>query len=74
MSLDTQISNLHTVLVMLCRTIVYKGQLKPDQLKKYYFNDLGDERFTSYMGLVSVCLGKMSLKLMDSKICMWDGY
>lgn len=34
------------------RTIVYKGQLKPDQLKNYYYNDLGDERFTSYMGLV----------------------
>jgi len=44
------------------RTIVYKGQLKPDQLKNYYFNDLGDERFTSYMGLVSVCLEKCLLK------------
>ncbi|KAK1302529.1 hypothetical protein QJS10_CPB12g01099 [Acorus calamus] len=32
------------------RTIVYKGQLKPDQLKDYYA-DLGNERFTSYMAL-----------------------
>ncbi|XP_038987133.1 glutamate synthase 1 [NADH], chloroplastic-like [Phoenix dactylifera] len=34
------------------RTIVYKGQLKPDQIKDYYYADLGDERFTSYMALV----------------------
>ncbi|XP_024399147.1 glutamate synthase 1 [NADH], chloroplastic isoform X2 [Physcomitrium patens] len=34
------------------RTIVYKGQLKADQLEKYFHNDLGDKRFTSYMGLV----------------------
>ncbi|XP_058206159.1 glutamate synthase 1 [NADH], chloroplastic-like isoform X2 [Rhododendron vialii] len=34
------------------RTVVYKGQLKPDQLKEYYYADLGDERFTSYMALV----------------------
>ncbi|KAL0304397.1 UNVERIFIED_CONTAM: Glutamate synthase 1 [NADH], chloroplastic [Sesamum radiatum] len=34
------------------RTIVYKGQLKPDQLKEYYYADLGNERFTSYMALV----------------------
>lgn len=34
------------------RTIVYKGQLKPDQLKSYYFADLGDEKFTSYMALI----------------------
>jgi glutamate synthase (NADPH/NADH) len=34
------------------RTIVYKGQLKPNQLRNYYYNDLGDERFKSYMGLV----------------------
>ncbi|PIA49013.1 hypothetical protein AQUCO_01300099v1 [Aquilegia coerulea] len=34
------------------RTIVYKGQLKPDQLKDYYYADLGDERFKSYMALV----------------------
>ncbi|XP_042448324.1 glutamate synthase 1 [NADH], chloroplastic-like isoform X1 [Zingiber officinale] len=34
------------------RTVVYKGQLKPDQLKDYYYSDLGDERFTSYMALV----------------------
>ncbi|KAK1275173.1 hypothetical protein QJS04_geneDACA011050 [Acorus gramineus] len=34
------------------RTIVYKGQLKPDQLKKYYYGDLDNERFTSYMALV----------------------
>lgn len=34
------------------RTVVYKGQLKPDQLKQYYYADLGNERFTSYMALV----------------------
>ncbi|KAJ6672830.1 GLUTAMATE SYNTHASE 1 [NADH] CHLOROPLASTIC [Salix viminalis] len=34
------------------RTVVYKGQLKPDQLKDYYYADLGNERFTSYMALV----------------------
>lgn len=34
------------------RTVVYKGQLKPVQLKSYYYADLGDERFTSYMALV----------------------
>ncbi|KAF2610711.1 hypothetical protein F2Q70_00008057 [Brassica cretica] len=34
------------------RTVVYKGQLKPDQLKEYYYADLGSERFTSYMALV----------------------
>ncbi|XP_058100403.1 glutamate synthase 1 [NADH], chloroplastic isoform X1 [Magnolia sinica] len=34
------------------RTIVYKGQLKPDQLRDYYYADLGHERFTSYMALV----------------------
>lgn len=34
------------------RTIVYKGQLKPSQLKEYYHWDLGNERFTSYMALV----------------------
>eukprot|EP00897_Mesotaenium_endlicherianum_P000426 jgi/Mesen1/10384/ME000081S09774 len=34
------------------RTIVYKGQLKPEQLQNYYYADLDDDRFTSYMGLV----------------------
>ncbi|XP_074281679.1 glutamate synthase 1 [NADH], chloroplastic-like [Silene latifolia] len=34
------------------RTVVYKGQLKPSQLKEYYYWDLGSERFTSYMALV----------------------
>ncbi|KQK04984.1 glutamate synthase 2 [NADH], chloroplastic isoform X1 [Brachypodium distachyon] len=34
------------------RTIVYKGQLMPSQLKGYFFADLGDESFTSYMALV----------------------
>eukprot|EP00850_Spirogloea_muscicola_P006153 SM000029S10448 [mRNA] locus=s29:251852:264982:+ [translate_table: standard] len=33
-------------------TVVYKGQLKPDQLKDYYYADLGSPLFTSYMGLV----------------------
>ncbi|KAL8095758.1 glutamate synthase 1 [NADH], chloroplastic isoform X1 [Apium graveolens] len=34
------------------RTVVYKGQLKPNQLKEYYYSDLGNQRFTSYMALV----------------------
>ncbi|KAL6610621.1 hypothetical protein ACP70R_040590 [Stipagrostis hirtigluma subsp. patula] len=34
------------------RTIVYKGQLKPSQLKGYFFADLGGESFISYMALV----------------------
>ncbi|KAH7854688.1 hypothetical protein Vadar_016798 [Vaccinium darrowii] len=34
------------------RTVVYKGQLKPDQLTEYYYADLGNERFTSYMALI----------------------
>ncbi|KAI7755270.1 hypothetical protein M8C21_002415, partial [Ambrosia artemisiifolia] len=34
------------------RTVVYKGQLKPNQLKEYYHSDLGNERFTSYMALI----------------------
>ncbi|KAI5572183.1 hypothetical protein BDE02_11G145400 [Populus trichocarpa] len=34
------------------RTVVYKGQLKPDQLKAYYYADLGNETFTSYMAMV----------------------
>ncbi|KAL8167561.1 hypothetical protein V2J09_009060 [Rumex salicifolius] len=34
------------------RTIVYKGQLTPAQLRDYYYMDLGSERFTSYMALV----------------------
>lgn len=41
-------------LFFFCRTIVYKGQLKPDQLKDYYYADLGSERFTSYMALVNI--------------------
>ncbi|KAJ1688148.1 hypothetical protein LUZ63_019538 [Rhynchospora breviuscula] len=34
------------------RTVVYKGQLKPSQLKGYYYADLGDKIFSSYMALV----------------------
>ncbi|KAL5568342.1 hypothetical protein UlMin_024917 [Ulmus minor] len=34
------------------RTVVYKGQLMPIQLKDYYYADLGNERFTSYMALI----------------------
>ncbi|KAG5533868.1 hypothetical protein RHGRI_027909 [Rhododendron griersonianum] len=34
------------------RTVVYKGQLKPDQLMEYYYADLGNERFTSYMAMI----------------------
>lgn len=38
----------------LSRTVVYKGQLKPIQVKDYYYADLGNERFTSYMALVNI--------------------
>ena len=38
----------------LYRTVVYKGQLKPIQLKDYYYADIGNERFTSYMALVNI--------------------
>ncbi|EPS62791.1 hypothetical protein M569_11998, partial [Genlisea aurea] len=34
------------------RTVVYKGQLKPNQLKEYYYADLGNEKFSSYMALI----------------------
>ncbi|MQL72876.1 hypothetical protein Taro_005221 [Colocasia esculenta] len=34
------------------RTVVYKGQLKPEQLKDYYYADLGNEKFMSYMALI----------------------
>uniref|UniRef100_A0A1D1Z3K9 glutamate synthase (ferredoxin) n=1 Tax=Anthurium amnicola TaxID=1678845 RepID=A0A1D1Z3K9_9ARAE len=34
------------------RTVVYKGQLKPVQLKDYYYADIGNERFKSYMALI----------------------
>ncbi|KAJ0704655.1 putative glutamate synthase (NADH) [Helianthus annuus] len=34
------------------RTVVYKGQLKPNQLKGYYHADLGNGRFTTYMALI----------------------
>ncbi|CAN6444676.1 unnamed protein product [Victoria cruziana] len=34
------------------RTVVYKGQLKPIQLKDYYYADLTHEKFTSYMALI----------------------
>lgn len=44
----------HVMLFPVCRTVVYKGQLKPVQLKEYYYADLGDERFRSYMALVNI--------------------
>ncbi|XP_047324455.1 glutamate synthase 1 [NADH], chloroplastic-like isoform X2 [Impatiens glandulifera] len=34
------------------RTVVYKGQLKPNQLKEYYYADLGNDKFRSYMALI----------------------
>ena len=45
---------------ILYRTIVYKGQLTPAQLKDYYFADLGNERFTSYMALVNILSSNFS--------------
>jgi glutamate synthase (NADPH/NADH) len=36
------------------RTVIYKGQLTPAQLREYYYADLGNERFTSYMALVNI--------------------
>ncbi|XP_076903102.1 glutamate synthase 1 [NADH], chloroplastic-like [Bidens hawaiensis] len=41
------------------RTVVYKGQLKPNQLKEYYHADLGNERFTSYMALLNIFFHKL---------------
>ncbi|KAJ9539597.1 hypothetical protein OSB04_026103 [Centaurea solstitialis] len=34
------------------RTVVYKGQLKPTQLMEYYYTDLSNEKFASYMALI----------------------
>jgi glutamate synthase (NADPH/NADH) len=47
------VSNAYCISCELSRTIVYKGQLKPCQLKGYYYADLGHENFTSYMALVN---------------------
>ncbi|MFS7936783.1 putative glutamate synthase (NADH) [Helianthus anomalus] len=41
------------------RTVVYKGHLKPNQLKAYYHADLGNRRFMSYMALVIILLHKL---------------
>lgn len=51
------------------RTITYKGQLKPDQLQKYYHGDLDDDRFTSYMGLVSRWSLHLSTVLVQLEYC-----
>jgi Glutamine amidotransferases class-II len=40
---------------------VYKGQLKPSQLKGYYRADLGDENFSSYMALVNASMLLLSI-------------
>ncbi|MFS7944786.1 putative glutamate synthase (NADH) [Helianthus anomalus] len=40
------------------RTVVYKGQLKPNQLE-YNQADLGNRRFTSYMALVIIFFHKL---------------
>jgi glutamate synthase (NADPH/NADH) len=48
------LTELSIPLIEFCRTVVYKGQLKPEQLKGYYYADLGNERFTSYMALVNI--------------------
>jgi len=45
---------IHDGYSILYRTVVYKGQLTPAQLRDYYFADLGNERFTSYMALVNI--------------------
>ena len=45
-----------TCISLYYRTIVYKGQLKPCQLKGYYYADLGHENFMSYMALVNTKL------------------
>jgi hypothetical protein len=42
------------VLNICDRTIVYKGQLTPEQVQFYFKQDLNDERFTSYMALVKI--------------------
>lgn len=50
----TYTHNFFRLFALFFRTIVYKGQLKPDQVKEYYYADLGNERFTSYMALVNI--------------------
>lgn len=35
-----------------CRTVVYEGQLEPNRMTNQNYADLGDERFTSFMGIV----------------------
>ena len=45
---------------------MYKGQLKPNQLKEYYYADLGNERFTSYMALVNIYTINLFLCLLTS--------
>lgn len=57
------------------RTIVYKGQLKPNQLKEYYYADLGNQRFTSYMALVNIFFIHFSSLSTDCKLqqrTAWD--
>ncbi|KAK5834643.1 hypothetical protein PVK06_010319 [Gossypium arboreum] len=49
-ALDSCVYNKKTCPKIL--TVIYKGQLKPDQLQNYYYADLGNERFTSYMALI----------------------
>jgi len=51
------------------RTIVYKGQLKPCQLKGYYYADLGHENFTSYMALSPAAVLLWPTAMPDSSGC-----
>ncbi|AQK97485.1 Glutamate synthase 1 [NADH] chloroplastic [Zea mays] len=51
------------------RTIVYKGQLKPCQLKGYYYADLGQENFMSYMALSQAAVLLWPTAMPDSSGC-----
>ncbi|KAL6533297.1 glutamate synthase [NADH] [Orobanche minor] len=53
------------------RTVVYKGQLKPDQLTGYYNADLGNERFSSYMALKLGVVGFCYDPFLRSKPVVW---
>eukprot|EP00267_Zea_mays_P054222 XP_020407444.1 glutamate synthase 1 [NADH], chloroplastic-like [Zea mays] len=51
------------------RTIVYKGQLKPSQLKGYYYANLGHENFMSYMALSPAAVLLWPTAMPDSSGC-----
>ncbi|KAG6469481.1 hypothetical protein ZIOFF_074203 [Zingiber officinale] len=55
------------------RTVVYKGQLKPDQLKDYYYSDLGDERLQEKTGNGTLLrLNKVHSRFSTNTFPSWD--